>query len=265
MAKARVGDTELYYEVYGKGEPLLLIAGLGYASWSWFCQVERFAESYQTIVFDNRGVGESDKPDIPYSIAMLADDTAGLLASLDIPAAHILGVSMGGFVAQEIALRHPEIIKSLVLGCTSFGGPDSIPITETALNSMLNVQGLTPEGIIRQGFKTALSEDFRNSRPEVIDRMVGWRLEKPTPRYAWERQFMAATTFNTESRLNRIKAPVLVITGADDLVIPARNSELLAAGISGAELVIMPGGGHLFFVEQAKEFNRRVLDFLDRV
>ncbi len=265
MAKAKVKDIELCYEVHGQGEPLLLIAGLGYASWSWFCQVERLAKNYRTIVFDNRGVGESDKPDVPYTIPMLADDAAGLLASLDIPAAHVLGVSMGGFVAQELALRHPGMVKSLVLGCTSFGGPNSIPITETALNSMLNVQGLTPEGVIRQGFRVALSESFHAGNPEVIDLMVGWRLEKPTPRYAWERQFVAATTFNTESRLSRINVPVLVITGADDLVIPARNSELLAAGIPGAGLVNMPGGGHLFFIEQAGEFNRQVLEFLGSV
>ena len=127
MSQVLVNGVKLYYEIHGTGEPLLLIEGLGYASWSWFRQIEVLSDSYGVVCFDNRGVGKSDKPDIPYSIELMADDVARLLESLSIEKAHILGVSMGGYIAQKLAINYPQKVKSLVLGCTSFGGSQSIP------------------------------------------------------------------------------------------------------------------------------------------
>jgi len=265
MSNVLVNDVKLYYEIHGTGEPLLLIEGLGYASWSWFRQIEGLSDSYCVVSFDNRGVGKSDKPDIPYSIELMADDVARLLESLGIEKAHILGVSMGGYIAQKLAIKYPQKVKSLVLGCTSFGGPQSIPLTEEALQSMLKVEGLNAEEVIRQGFKAAISPKFIRGYPEVVDQLVAWRLVNPTPRYAWERQFAAAAAFNVESQLNKINVPTLVITGSEDIVVPPQNSILLAERISGAHLVIIPGGGHLFFIENAKEFNRAVLEFLEEI
>lgn len=265
MSQVLVNGIKLYYEVHGTGEPLLLIEGLGYASWSWFRQIEVLSNAYGVVSFDNRGVGQSDKPDIPYSIELMADDVARLLESLSIEKAHILGVSMGGYIAQQLAIKYPQKVKSLVLGCTSFGGPHSIPLTEEALQSMLKVEGLSAEEVIRQGFKAAISPKFISAYPEVVDQLVAWRLDNPTPRYAWERQFAAARAFNVETQLNKINVPTLVITGSEDIVIPPQNSSLLAERISGAHLVIIPGGGHLFFIEKAEEFNCQVLDFLNKV
>jgi len=265
MSQVLVNGVTLYYEIHGTGEPLVLIEGLGYASWSWFRQIEVLSNSYRVVSFDNRGVGKSDKPDIPYSIELMADDVALLLESLSIEKAHVLGVSMGGYIAQQLAIRYPQKVKSLVLGCTSFGGPQSIPITEQALQSMLSVEGLNPEAIIRQGFKAAISPQFISAYPEVVDQLVAWRLDNPTPRYAWERQFAAASAFNLETQLNKIKVPTLVMTGSEDIVIPPQNSDLLAERISGARLVIIPGSGHLFFIEKAEEFNATVLEFLNGI
>jgi len=265
MSKVLVNGVRLYYEIHGAGEPLLLIEGLGYASWSWFRQVEKLSDAYRVVSFDNRGVGQSDKPDIPYSIDVMADDVARLLESLGIEKAHILGVSMGGYIAQKLAINYPQKVKSLVLGCTAFGGPQSIPLTEEALQSMLKVEGLNAEEVIRQGFKAAISPKFIKAYPDVVDQLVTWRLENPTPRYAWDRQFAAARAFNVESQLNKIKASTLVITGSDDIVVPPQNSSLLADRISGAQLVIIPGGGHLFFIEKSEEFNRTVLEFLETI
>ena len=265
MSNVLVNGVKLYYEIHGAGEPLLLIEGLGYASWSWFRQVEELSYAYRVVTFDNRGVGQSDKPDIPYSIDLMADDVAHLLESLNIERAHILGVSMGGYIAQKLAINYPQMVKSLVLGCTSFGGPQSIPLTEEALQSMLKVEGLNAEEVIRQGFKAAISPKFIKAYPDVVDQLVAWRLDNPTPRYAWDRQFAAARAFNLESQLHKIKVPTLVITGSDDIVVPPQNSSLLAERISGAQLVMIPGGGHLFFIEKAEEFNRKVLEFLETI
>lgn len=265
MSQVLVNGVKLYYEIHGTGEPLILIEGLGYASWSWFRQIEVLSDTYRVVSFDNRGVGNSDKPDIPYSIELMADDVARLLESLSIEKAHILGVSMGGYIAQSLAINYPEKVKSLVLGCTSFGGPQSIPLTEEALQSMLKVEGLNAEEVIRQGLKVAFSPKFIKASPEVVNQLVAWRLANPTPRYAWERQFAAAAAFNAESQLNTIKVPTLVITGSEDIVIPPQNSVLLTERISGAQLVMIPGGGHLFFIEKAEEFNAAVLEFLKAI
>ena len=114
MPTVRVGDINMYYEIHGKGEPLLLIMGLGSDLTSWIFQIPEFSKKYRVIAFDNRGVGRSDAPDVPYSTAMMADDTTGLLDALGIERAHILGLSMGGFIAQELALKYPQRVKSLI-------------------------------------------------------------------------------------------------------------------------------------------------------
>lgn len=262
MAKVKANGIELYYEVHGSGEPLLLIEGLGYGTWQWFRQVKEFADTYQTIIFDNRGVGESEKPDEPYTIDLMADDAAALLRALGLNKVQVLGTSMGGYIAQKLTLRHPDLVRSLVLACTSFGGRHAIPLTQEALNSMLNVKDLSPEQIIRQGLGVAFSQGFPEKNPEVVDQLVNWRLAVPTPRYAWERQFAAVAEFAVEEELSGIKVPTLIITGTEDIVMPAQNSVLLAERIPGAQLITVPGGGHLFFIEKAAVFNRYVLDFL---
>lgn len=265
MPRAKANGIKLYYELHGSGEPVLLIEGLGYATWQWFRQVNELAGSYQTVIFDNRGVGDSDKPDEPYSIDLMAADAAALLRALGLTRTHVLGTSMGGFIAQKLALCHPELVRSLVLVCTSFGGPRSLPITQEALNSMQKIVGLTPEEAIRQGFQAAFSPKFMAQQPDLIDQLVSWRLAKPTPRFAWERQFQAGAAFDAENNLSQIQVPTLVLTGSDDIVIPPQNSVLLAQSIPGAQLITLSGGGHLFFMEKAAEFNHHVLDFWQRI
>ncbi|CAA7599413.1 Alpha/beta hydrolase fold-1 [Acididesulfobacillus acetoxydans] len=261
MPKCLINGIELYYEIHGSGEPVLLIEGLGYATWQWFRQVDALAKSYRIVIFDNRGVGESEKPDEPYSIDLMADDAAALLTQLGFAKAHVLGTSMGGFIAQKLALRHQEQVCSLVLACTSFGGPRSLPITAEALDSMQKIAGLTPAEVIRQGFRAAFSSGFMAREPGLVERLVDRRLNKPTPRFAWERQFAAGAGFAAESDLGQIRVPTLVLAGSEDIVIPPQNSALLAERIPGARLLIFPEAGHLFFIEQAEEFNRQVLGF----
>jgi pimeloyl-ACP methyl ester carboxylesterase len=126
MPTVHVNGVKLYYETYGQGEALLLIAGIGYGTWLWAKQIPELSKYFSVIAFDNRGVGRSDKPDIEYTISLLASDAYELLRALNVERAHILGISLGGFIAQQLALDHPEIVNKLILCSTSFGGPNMI-------------------------------------------------------------------------------------------------------------------------------------------
>lgn len=263
MPVASVGGLEMYYELHGSGEPLVLVEGLGYSRWMWFKQVPAFSRHFLTVVFDNRGVGRTSKPDHPYTIRMMADDLAGLLGELGLRGAHVLGVSMGGFIAQELAINYPEMVKGLVLACTSFGGSRSLPMPEETLRAITEVEGLSREEVIRRGLATGLTASYLERKREEFERMVTWRLEEPVPRYAWLRQFEACQAFDASGRVGAIRAPTLVITGDQDRVIPAGNSRLLAEAIPGARLATVKEAGHLFFIERAAEFNRLVKDFLE--
>ena len=148
MPTVKVGDISIYYEIHGEGEALVLIMGYGGSSLGWFRQIPVFSRGFKVVAFDNRGTGRSDKPDIPYTMKMMAGDVAGLLEAIGIDAAHIYGVSMGGRIAQEFALRYPEKVVSLILGCTSCGGTHTImPDDEvmTVFFDMERMKRLTPE------------------------------------------------------------------------------------------------------------------------
>lgn len=281
-----MNDIDMYYEIHGEGEPLLLIEGLGYSTWMWFKQVPTFSREYRVIAFDNRGIGNTDKPDREYTIGMMADDAAALLKALGVDSANVLGVSMGGFIAQEMALRYPDMVKSLILVSTSFGTngvsnagsnhlwgtlvglfdliPAILELSGKGSNPvpMFNSLGLTAEKRIRYGLSLAFTPEYLGTHTEEIDRIVGWRLENPQPFYAWKRQLIAGMEFDSSDRVHRIKAPTLVITGSQDRVIPPESSKALAERIPGSQFIEIEEAGHLPFIERAEEFNRLVLGFL---
>ena len=147
MPTVKVGDINMYYEVHGKGEPLVMIRGLGGSLDVFHLMIPIYSPEYRMILFDNRGAGKTDAPDIPYTTSMMADDLAGLLTALHIDSAHIWGASMGGMIAQHLALRYPDKVKSLVLICTYCGGPystipNSPPLANMNISSQRNAQGL---------------------------------------------------------------------------------------------------------------------------
>ena len=262
----RVGPPRLAYSIYGDGPPLLLIEGLGFASWMWFKQLPAFAERYQVVTFDNRGVGDSDKPNEPYSIAQMADEAAAVLEQLDLGPAHILGVSMGGMVAQELALQRPELVRGLVLACTTLGGRAATPMSLSTMSSMLAVrQDLPPEEALLLNMKYLVSEAYFERAQDELRHIVTWRLANPTPREAWRRQWMAGAAHDAAGRASQIRAPTLVLHGDEDRVVPAENASATVERISNARLQVFQGGGHLFFIEQAARFNRAVLRFLDKL
>lgn len=284
--KIEVNDINIYYEIHGEGEPLLLVEGLGYSKWMWFKQIPAFSREHKVIVFDNRGVGNTDKPDIDYTIEIMADDAAGLLKALEIESAHILGVSMGGFIAQEMALKYPNMVKSLVLGSTSFSGRDIMHKGSNSLFStfvelwgimpamlefsgkgnapMINSFGVNPEKKIRYGLSLAFTPEYFDSHADEIDRIVEWRLANPQPFYAWKRQLKAGMKFDATGRVSQIKVPTLVVTGSEDRVVPPESSKRLSELIPDSGFVQIEGTGHLPFIEKAPEFNKIVLSFLEK-
>ena len=277
MASVAVDGLELYYEEHGSGDPLVLIMGLATDSTAWMLQIPDFSRHYRTIAFDNRGVGRSAKPPGPYTIHEMADDAAGLMAALDVPRAHVVGISMGGMIAQELALRHPERVRSLVLACT-YPEPDE-EVERGRAFSVSELGGtITAEGEVRLDvsaidpmrlFQTLLPKVFN---PSFIERelprlmqIFGGAMQYGFSLEAIMGQVEAVMSHRTTDRLHQIGVPTLVITGDADLLIPPANSDILARHIPHARLVTIPGGSHGFNFETPEVFNREVLEFLASV
>jgi len=277
MSTAKVDSIELYYEEHGSGDPLLLIMGLAADSMAWLFQLPDFSKHYRTIVFDNRGVGRSSKPSGPYTIGQMADDTAGLLDVLGIARTHVVGVSMGGMIAQELVLRHPPRVRSLVLGCT-YPEPDA-DIERQRQFSLQQFGGKVTAGGEMQIDLSALDpmSFFQHLLPNVFNqRFIDTELPKLMQLFAGALQYgfsmeailgqvAAVMTHKATDRLHQIKVPTLVITGDADRLVPPANSDVLARNIPGARLVKIPGGSHGFNFETPDRFNREVLNFLASV
>jgi pimeloyl-ACP methyl ester carboxylesterase len=257
---ARVNDVDIYYEAHGQGEPLFLIAGLGANATLWETQIPVFAEEFRVVAFDNRGAGRSEKPPGPYSMALFADDTVALMDLLEIGAAHVYGESMGGMIAQEVALRHPQRVRSLVLGCTTFGGPQAVPPPQELLPILVSLAALSPEEALDQGSRIF----YHASRREDMKRRLQAYVDTRTTPEAYQMQLEACIAFDSYERLPRIGAPTLVINGDGDAILPAENSRTLSERIPGAELVLFPDSGHLYFHERPAEAASAVLEFLRR-
>lgn len=262
MPKVRVADIAIHYETYGQGEPLVLIMGLGGGSSLWWRQVDFFSPEYRVVVYDSRGVGRTDKPDTPYSMDMLVGDAAGLLERLGIASAHIYGVSMGGMVAQELALRYPELVSSLVLGATTCGsGHAAMPSQET-LQKLFGIMTLSPEEAVKVATSVTFSPTFIERHPDKINDWLIKGAESPPSPMGFKRQAEAAAGFDTYDRLPQIRVPTLILAGTADQLIPSDNSRILASRIPSAKLVLFEGAGHGYLWEAEEEANRTVHDFL---
>ena len=261
MATVNVNGCEIYYEVHGQGDPLVLIMGLRRNVEWWYRQIPALSEHFQVIAFDNRGAGRSDKPVMEYAIRLFADDTAGLMDALDISTAHILGISMGGYIAQELALNYPAKVENLVLGCTGCGGDRNVSMSPERMEKFTANKGLNPEEILRKDMDIYFSDDYIVQRTEIIEEFVEISMRYYQPADAFFRQFDACLRHDTGDRLNQIAAPALIMTGDDDPLVPPQNSHVLKNLIAGAELSVFAGGRHCFFMEEADRFNKETVDF----
>jgi len=262
MPKQKVNDIEIYYEVHGQGDPLVLIMGLRRNAEWWYRQLPTLSQYFKVVTFDNRGAGRSDKPKTDYSIRLFADDTAALMQSLNIKKAHVLGISMGGYIAQELAINYPDKVRSLVLGCTGAGGERVVLMSPERLEKFTANEGLSPEEILRKNMEIYFSDLFIESHSEKIKEFNEVSLRYYQPPDAFERQFAACLKHDTVNRLNHVTMPTLIMSGDDDPLVPPENSRILKELIPHAELILYPGKRHCFFIEEADQFNQKVLGFL---
>jgi pimeloyl-ACP methyl ester carboxylesterase len=262
-----VGGGSLHVaEVGAGGMPVLLIQGLGHSHAGWRFQLDAFGARRRTIAFDNRGTGRSSKEPGPYSMEQFADDAVAVLDALGVESAHVVGLSMGGFVAQLVGLRAPERVTSLVLVGTSPGGPQHAPVPAETLDAWTSNAHLPPEDFARRTMHLSFSEGWAEAHPELCEEMIAARLEHPTPPECWRAQFVATGPYLVAGvPVEEIAAPVLVVHGDADRVVPLSNGLLLARRIPGAELVVVPGCGHVVQLEAPDEFNSLVESFFERV
>jgi pimeloyl-ACP methyl ester carboxylesterase len=262
VPRISVNGLQLYYEIEGDGEPVVLIPGFAAGRWIWFKQTGDLSRHFRVITFDPRGVSASDKPEGSQTIGLLADDVAHLLQRIGIESAHVVGASFGGFVAQEFALKYPSMTRKLVLCCTSFGGPNHVAPAPETLLALASTKGLDSEERMRANLLLAFSPEYVRTRVADVEEVVALRAANDVPEHIYLSQWQAAMSFNAESRVEHINRPTLVLSGDKDVIVPVQNSRNLATKIPGAQLSICEGGSHTFFIEQAGEFNSAVSEFL---
>jgi 3-oxoadipate enol-lactonase len=248
-----VGDAgaELYWERSGAGEPLLLIQGMSGTHLTWGEPfLSRLEPDFDCVVFDNRGIGNSAEVEAPFTIADLAADALAVMDAAGLETAHVLGISMGGMTAQELALAHPERLRSLTLGCTYPGGPGSSLIAPEDAGPLLEAMGSgNLDRVLKAMYAVNLSDAFRADESHFAE-FTAMAEALPARQQTVQLQLGAIGGHDTQARLAEIAAPTLVIHGTADRLIPVANGELIASLIPGARLEILDGIGHMFWWEQ---------------
>ncbi|MBE9190930.1 alpha/beta fold hydrolase [Gloeocapsopsis crepidinum LEGE 06123] len=261
MPKLQANGIELFYDIQGTGEPLLLIPGFACDYAHWDLLMPSLVAQYQVIRFDNRGIGQSSVPDSPYSIKQMADDTAILLEHVGVSKVHVAGHSMGGQIAQELALAHPEKVYSLMLLATFAKGDRRFCSIIETLGDLPRI--LDPEAYFYVVLPWAVSEDFY-STPGAIEEALQFQIEylfPPTPQGLYH-QSRAIVNSDTLDRLPQISCPTLVVVSQQDILIPIKFSQELVQGIPNAELVILERGGHDFLIDAPDAVSTAMLNFL---
>jgi pimeloyl-ACP methyl ester carboxylesterase len=249
----------LAYDVAGSGEPLLLIQGLGYGRTGWGPAPALLARRFRVVSFDNRGFGGSEITPGPYTTAQLSSDALALLDALEIERAHVVGISLGGMIAQELVLAAPERVTKLVLCSTTAGGPDSVPMPQQTVALMGRQPQLDPREAMRLFVENALSP----SPPEaLVGEIVAYRTANPPDGAGWYAQATAGAAHDAMDRLGEIRVPTLVVHGTADNVVDAGNAPLIVNAIPGARLEVFEGVGHLLPWERPEEFVALVEEFL---
>jgi len=255
-------SVRIAWERHGSGPPLLLVHGLGYARWGWEPVLPGLADRFEVLLFDNRGIGESDAPPGPYTAAELAGDAVQVLDEASVDRAHVVGTSLGGMVAQELALSYPERVDRLVLACTTPGGANAHPMPQQTVALMAEAATLAPETALRRFVENALAPATVATRPELVERILAHRLETAQRPAAWAAQAAAGATFDAFDRLPALGAPTLVQHGDEDVVVDPRNADLLVELLPDGRLERYRGCGHLFFWEEPERFVSAVSSFL---
>lgn len=256
-----VNGTRLFTETAGRGPPLLMIPGLGAGNWLWQRATGPLSRHFRLVMPELRGSGRSEKPDERYTIAGFAKDVIAIADHLEIERFHLLGVSMGGFVAQRIAAGWPDRVDRLVLVATAPGGQRQVGPTGDVLTRTIRPRGRTRRERLEDAYQLAFTDEFRASHPDLLERITAWRMEHAQPEFAYYRQLLAGNAYDAAADDARIRAPTLICGGAEDAVVPPENAERLAEAIDDATVVTF-AGRHMFFLEHPRQFVRAVIEFL---
>lgn len=251
--------AKIYWDEQGEGDPLLLIMGLGVTSHMWHRTRPLLAETFRSIALDNRGVGQSDVPAGPYPIPLMASDAAAVLDAAGVQSAHIFGMSMGGMIAQEFTLQYPQRVRSLILGCTSAGGPTAVRADREATEMLMARNKMSREEALQA--PTPFIYDPSTPRERIDEDIAIRRSWFPRPEAYWA-QLQGVLAWEAYSRISAISVPTLVIHGESDRLIPPGNGKLIAERIPGAKLVLIPHASHLFVTDQPKASHNAILSFL---
>lgn len=257
----RSGNAKLYWESTGSGPPVLLVMGLGMAATGWWRTIPVLAEGLRVIAFDNRGAGRSDRPTGPYTLAQMADDALAVLDAADVATASIYGTSLGGMIAQQLVLRHPERVQALVLGASTPGGRHHQAPEPEVIDFIRRRASMPREEGVWASIPYNYGRTTRERHAERIGEDVVHRLRFPVDPAGYRAQLAAAWGHDSKDRLRSIAAPTLVLHGSDDRIVPVANGRLLAEAIPNARLEVLDGAGH-FYATDAPEADREVLRFL---
>jgi 3-oxoadipate enol-lactonase len=264
MPKARVNGVELYYERHGGDDPLLWIGGLGANLLEIPYLVQSYSRHVEMVVYDQRGCGRSDIPEGEFSIAGWADDAAALIETLGLGAPVVYGSSMGGMVAQELALRHPERVGALILGCTSpSSARGSHPSPETIQTIVRNTT-LEGDAALEAGWQLGYSAEYIETNRDAMFERCRVAATCATPRESYVRQVLAAARHDALDHLSDITCPVMILHGSEDLMLPVGNAYLLKESIPHAELHVLDGLGHGYNLEGQERVDPLVIDFVRR-
>lgn len=251
--------VRIFWDEAGHGDPLLLIMGLGYSHDMWHRTWPPMAHHFRTIVFDNRGVGQSDVPPGPYPVTEMAADAAAVLDAAGVERAHVYGVSMGGMIAQEFAIQYPQRVRSLVLGCTACGGTNSIPAAPNVLQTLMARATMTPE----EGAEAMVPFIYDASTPrERIEEDLAIRRRTFPTAAGYMAQVQGILAWTCFDRLPQIKAPTLIVHGQTDQLVPPQNALILKQHIPESRLVMLPHASHIYMTDQPDLSQTAVLDFL---
>jgi pimeloyl-ACP methyl ester carboxylesterase len=264
MARATVGELDMYYEMKGQGEPLVMIMGLsGNADWWEPETITELSRDFRILIFDNRDAGRTTGPVEFYSIRDMADDTAGLMNEVGFDSAHVIGLSMGGMIAQELILGHPDRVRRLVLGCTTPGLSRGVPPSPEVLADLTaSREGLSLAELAADLLKVLFTPEWVEKNAARLPELLSRLGKNPIRPDAYQRQLMAIAGFDAGDRLGRIEAPTLVLHGDRDILVPTANGPILAESIPEAELVLFPDCAHAFNTEKPDLFIKTVREFL---
>lgn len=263
MPRKKVNDIEMYYEIQGEGEPVLLIAGIGQDHNTWRLIAPDLSSRFQLILPDNRGVGQTGMPDMTYTVDLMAGDFLGLLDQLEIPSAHVVGHSLGAAIAFEMGRGHPERVGKVVMMSALYPGPEAVMPSDEAMELLTDRSG-EPQDLVRRGVRVATAPGFKERQPELFEVLVQAGLNRTQPAKIYERQSAAGGLYlQTDHLAEGFEPALLLVYGEHDQVAPPDNGERIQSQLPKAQMALIANAGHFLHVEQPGAVADAVVTFLE--